>query len=62
MIKWPWKTKEASHGAEFPWEEALSIPVLASLSLDEQEKLVHLADRFCNKSGWLPCKVSNWMR
>jgi Mlc titration factor MtfA (ptsG expression regulator) len=46
MIKWPWKTKEASHGAEFPWEEALNIPVLASLSLDEQEKLVHLADRF----------------
>jgi hypothetical protein len=23
MIKWPWKANEASHGAEFPWEEAL---------------------------------------
>jgi Mlc titration factor MtfA (ptsG expression regulator) len=46
MIKWPWKTKEASHGAEFPWEDALNIPVLASLSLDEQERLVQLADRF----------------
>ncbi len=46
MIKWPWKTKEASHGAEFPWEDALNIPVLANLSLDEQEKLVQLADRF----------------
>lgn len=46
MIKWPWKTKEASHGAEFPWEDALNIPVLANLSVDEQEKLVQLADRF----------------
>jgi len=46
MIKWPWKTKETSHDAEFPWEDALNIPVLANLSSEEQAKLVQLADRF----------------
>ncbi|MGY6028940.1 Mlc titration factor A [Phytobacter sp. AG2a] len=46
MIKWPWKTKDISHDAEFPWEAALNIPVLASLSSEEQAKLVQLADRF----------------
>ncbi|VYU75909.1 DgsA anti-repressor MtfA [Metakosakonia massiliensis] len=46
MIKWPWKAKDTTPDADFPWEEALAIPVLANLSSNEQLKLVQLADRF----------------
>jgi len=46
MIKWPWKTNEAGRDMALPWDDALTIPVLANLKPDEQAKLVQLADRF----------------
>ena len=46
MIKWPWKSNDASRNMALPWDEALAIPVLANLPPDEQSKLIQLADRF----------------
>lgn len=46
MIKWPWKANDAPLNADIPWEQALAIPVLASLSPEEQLRLTQLADRF----------------
>jgi len=46
MIKWPWKASETTRTTILPWEDALNIPVLASLSTDEQNRLIQLADRF----------------
>lgn len=46
MIKWPWKAHESTRSPDFPWEQALAIPVLASLTMDEQAKLIQLAERF----------------
>jgi len=46
MIKWPWKANDAPLNADIPWDQALAIPVLASLSPEEQLKLTQLADRF----------------
>lgn len=46
MFKWPWKVGEESGDAEFPWEEALAIPVLANISDPEQQKLQQMAARF----------------
>jgi Mlc titration factor MtfA (ptsG expression regulator) len=49
MIKWPWKTNEAGRDVALPWDDALTIPVLANLKPDEQSKLVQLADRLQQK-------------
>lgn len=46
MIKWPWKASDTADKADLPWAQALAIPLLANLSMDEQVKLVQLADRF----------------
>ncbi|MFG6653724.1 DgsA anti-repressor MtfA [Scandinavium sp. M-37] len=54
MIKWPWKAHDAPHSADIPWEQALAIPVLASLSPEEQLKLIQLADRFLQQKRLVP--------
>lgn len=54
MIKWPWKASEAAAVSAMPWKQALSIPVLAALSLSEQQKLIHLADRFLKQKRLIP--------
>lgn len=54
MIKWPWKSSDSSAVAALPWEQALSIPVLATLTNPEQEKLVRLADRFLQQKRLVP--------
>lgn len=54
MIKWPWKSNETAPDALLPWDEALAIPVLASLSADEQSRLVQLADRFLQQKRLVP--------
>lgn len=60
MIKWPWKTNEAGRDMALPWDDALTIPVLANLKPDEQAKLVQLADRFFySKNAWFHYRVSN---
>lgn len=54
MIKWPWKTNEAGQDMALPWNDALTIPVLANLKPDEQAKLVQLADRFLQQKRLVP--------
>ena len=54
MIKWPWKTNEAGRDVALPWDDALTIPVLANLNPDEQSKLVQLADRFLQQKRLVP--------
>ena len=46
MIKWPWKASDTAEKTDMPWAHALAIPLLATLSTDEQVKLVQLAERF----------------
>jgi len=46
MIKWPWKSNESARSAALPWEEALAIPVLSTLSDEDKSRLVQLAIRF----------------
>lgn len=54
MIKWPWKSNDSSAVTVLPWEQALAIPVLATLTTAEQEKLVRLADRFLQQKRLVP--------
>ncbi|KFD21511.1 DgsA anti-repressor MtfA [Yokenella regensburgei] len=54
MIKWPWKAQETSPNPQFPWEQALAIPVLANLTDEEQDKLVQLAERFLQIKRLVP--------
>ncbi|BDH45303.1 protein MtfA [Salmonella enterica subsp. enterica serovar Choleraesuis] len=46
MIKWPWKISESQPEFELPWQEALNVPILASLSQEEQRRLVEIASTF----------------
>lgn len=54
MIKWPWKERETTPIETLPWQQALAIPLLASLSEDEQQKLVLLAQRFLQQKRLVP--------
>lgn len=54
MIKWPWKSSDSSAVTALPWEQALAIPVLSTLTPVEQEKLVRLADRFLQQKRLVP--------
>lgn len=54
MIKWPWKSKISPSLPELHWEQALAIPVLATLNDNEQEKLVHMAMRFLQQKRLVP--------
>lgn len=54
MIKWPWKATDSSAAPALPWEQALAIPVLSSLSETEQQKLIGLADRFLQQKRLVP--------
>ena len=58
MIKWPWKSNDAGQHAALPWDDALAIPVLASLQPDEQSKLIQLADRFLQQKRLVPLQVT----
>ena len=46
MIKWPWKEQNSTPIDTLPWQQALAIPLLFSLSETEQQKLIQLAKRF----------------
>lgn len=46
MIKWPWKANESPRSPDISWEKALAIPILANLSVEEQNRLVLMAERF----------------
>ena len=46
MIKWPWKEQEATRSDDWPWDDALAIPLLVNLTEQEQARLIALAERF----------------
>lgn len=46
MIKWPWKINHDPSLPAMPWEEALSVPLLATLSPRERQALVAMGERF----------------
>ncbi|SUX73094.1 Mlc titration factor A [Citrobacter freundii] len=46
MIKWPWKEQETTRSDDWPWDDALAIPVLVNLTEQEQARLIALAERF----------------
>ncbi|WP_342755564.1 DgsA anti-repressor MtfA [Pantoea sp. MBD-2R] len=50
MIKWPWKTKTADN---LPWQQALAIPLLQTLSESDRQKLIQLAQRFLQQKRLL---------
>lgn len=52
MIKWPWKEKVSS--APLPWEQALAVPIFASLQPDEEQALVQQAQRFLHQKRLVP--------
>lgn len=41
-----WKTQETAQNEVLPWEDALAIPLLVTLSAQEQARLIALAERF----------------
>ncbi|MCO4156865.1 DgsA anti-repressor MtfA [Citrobacter amalonaticus] len=46
MIKWPWKAQDTAQNESAQWEEALAIPLLVTLTAQEQARLIALAERF----------------
>lgn len=54
MIKWPWKERNLSHIERLPWQQALAIPLLASLSFTEQQTLTRLAMSFLQQKRLVP--------
>ncbi len=50
MIKWLWKTKTADN---LPWQQAMAIPLLQTLTETEQHKLIQLARRFLQQKRLL---------
>jgi Mlc titration factor MtfA (ptsG expression regulator) len=46
MIKWPWKEQETTRSDDWPWDDALAIPLLVNLTEQEQARLIALAERF----------------
>lgn len=53
MIKWPWKTHEGASDALL-WDEAIAIPVLASLDKTSRRTLIALAGRFLQQKRVVP--------
>ncbi|CCG87592.1 DgsA anti-repressor MtfA [Erwinia piriflorinigrans] len=51
MIKWPWKSKDDARDAELPWQQALDIPLLSTLSAAESQALCQLAARFLRQKS-----------
>jgi Uncharacterized protein conserved in bacteria len=54
MIKWPWKADNSADKTNIPWEQAFAVPLLASLTVPEQEKLLTLAERFLQQKRLVP--------
>lgn len=46
MFKWPWKKDQLETTGELPWQQAMEIPLLASLNASERQALISLAERF----------------
>lgn len=52
MIKWPWKEQETARNDDWPWDNALAIPLLVNLTEQEQARLIALAERFLQQKDW----------
>ncbi|WP_456309937.1 DgsA anti-repressor MtfA [Serratia proteamaculans] len=54
MIKWPWKGGDDAVESGLPWQQALEIPLLASLTAAEQQTICQLATRFLRQKRLVP--------
>lgn len=54
MIKWPWKERDSTPFDISVWQQALSIPLLTTLSEKEQQKLISLAKSFLQQKQLSP--------
>lgn len=54
MINWRWKEPDVNPIEILPWQQAIAIPLLASLSEAEQQQLIVLAKRFLQKKRLIP--------
>lgn len=52
MIKWPWKAQEITQNVDWPWDDALAIPLLVNLTAQEKARLIALAERFLQQKDW----------
>jgi Mlc titration factor MtfA (ptsG expression regulator) len=54
MIKWPWKASESQADRLAEWQEALSIPLLAPLSVEEKQRIVRIASQIIQHKRIVP--------
>ena len=54
MIKWPWNAGENHPLDNYPWEEELAIPLLATLTPSESHKLTLVASKFLQLKRIVP--------
>ncbi|MBS6035346.1 MAG: DgsA anti-repressor MtfA [Pantoea sp.] len=54
MFKWPWKTHNDPALGALPWQPGLAQPIFTLLSEEEQQALVHLAQRFLQQKKLVP--------
>lgn len=54
MIKWPWKGNAEQQLLSLPWQNALSVPIFASLSPAEEQSLVRMATVFLQHKRLVP--------
>ncbi|AFJ46628.1 DgsA anti-repressor MtfA [Shimwellia blattae] len=54
MIKWPWKATSCTANPALPWEQALSIPLLSTLTTQETSRLITLATKFLRHKRLIP--------
>ncbi len=54
MIKWPWKTNDLQADKWEAWQDALNIPLFASLNDQEQKRLVHIASQLLHQKRLVP--------
>ncbi|MFS2221388.1 DgsA anti-repressor MtfA [Pantoea sp. B65] len=54
MIKWPWKANTEEPFSSLPWQQALAVPIFASLSPADEQALVRMAQRFLEQKRLVP--------
>jgi len=54
MIKWPWSTLSPASAVLADWQDALNIPLLASLEQQENQRLINLAQQLLQQKLLVP--------
>ena len=54
MIKWPWKSNELQTDKWQQWQDALDIPLFASLDEPERQRLVKVAGQLLSQKRLVP--------